>query len=144
VVESLDEARADGVKVSLDQGPGLLVEAPRSRFSLNRKLAVFEGGVKAERGSLRLHCDQLEVRYDEQSQVTTATATGSVTLHHGVWTAYANVAALDLRTETVSLSGEARVSDGSNQLGGERIRINLASEELECDDCQMILQDPAR
>jgi lipopolysaccharide transport protein LptA len=132
---------ATGVEVRSAQGPGISVEAPSSRFLLEERLAVFEGGVKATRGNLQISCERLEVRTDENATVVTATATGSVVLQSGTWRASGEVAALDLRNETVSLSGQAQLARGGNRMEGDRIHMDFQGKEVDCQSCRILVQE---
>jgi len=141
VVVAQDGVHATGVEVKSAQGPGISVEAPSSRIRLEERLAVFEGGVQATRGDLKISCERLEVRTDEFSAVITATATGSVVLQSGEWRASGEVAALDLRSETVSLSGQARLAQGGNRMEGERIHMDFQGKEVDCQGCRIVVQE---
>ena len=141
VVVAEEGVLASGVEVQSTQGPGISVEALSSRIRLEERLAVFEGGVKATRGDLQISCDRLEVRTDENSTVITATATGSVILQSGEWRASGEVAALDLRTETVSLSGKAHLAQGGNRMEGDRIHMDFQGKEVDCQGCRVVVQE---
>jgi lipopolysaccharide transport protein LptA len=143
LVVTEDSTVATGVEVRSAQGPGISVEAPLSRFHLEERLAVFEGGVQATRGNLRLSCERLEVRTDENATVVTATATGSVVLQSGEWRATGEVATLDLRSETVSLSGQAQLVKGGNRMEGDRIHMDFQGKEVDCQSCRILVQEPS-
>lgn len=132
---------AAGVEVRSVQGPGITVEAPSSRFRLEERLAVFEGGVQATRGDLQIACERLEVRTDEHSTVITAAATGSVVLESGAWRASGEVASLDLRSETVSLSGKAKLVQGGNRMEGDRIHMDFQGRKVDCQGCRIVVQE---
>ena len=69
----------------------LTIDADRSEWNLADKIVVFEGNVRAERGTVHLQCRALEVSLDADGAIETALADGGVTVQQGQRTAKRNV-----------------------------------------------------
>jgi lipopolysaccharide transport protein LptA len=134
-VVSPEEVSATEVRVASTQDPGFEVEAPRSRWDMNGRVAVFEGGVTARRGDFQMECAQMEIRYREDGELESATATGEIRIRRPPWTASGDTASIDLAEGTIALHGSARITNGQHHMRGERILLAMDEETIDCTDC---------
>ncbi len=117
----------------------LTVQSEHSTWDVTGGVATFEGEVQASRGPLQVSCDALEARYGEQGQLVTALARGGVTVIRQEWRATAEQAEFVVAEGTVTLVGSPRVSNGAHVLQGERIRLYVEREAVDCDKCTLVV-----
>jgi lipopolysaccharide transport protein LptA len=122
--------------------PELVIEAEQSTWSMGEGKAVFSGKVIATRGSLVLRCDQLEVQHTPEGEVLFALALGHVEISREGWTATGGRATLDQEQGSLVLTESPRLEEGGNRLVGERIRVFLESDRVECDHCKLSIGAP--
>ncbi|WP_290748858.1 LptA/OstA family protein [Amaricoccus sp.] len=110
----------------------LPVEITSDALALDQtaRTAVFTGTVKVGQGELRLAADRLEVYYAEgaegqQGGIERMDATGNVTLSNGVEAAEARHARYVVSTGIVDMDGDVLLTQGSNALASERLRLDL-------------------
>jgi lipopolysaccharide transport protein LptA len=130
------------VEVSVSSAIPLSVSAEHSVWEMSSLTASFSGSVVATRGQFSIECDELLVEYSSESEVTRATATGGVSLSRGEWSGSAETANLDLVEGVVTLSGNSSIDGSGNRLQGTSIRVFMANERVECDDCTMVVLTP--
>ncbi len=107
------------------------VKSDRLKVEYNLRRARFEGNVRAAWGSLVLKCDEMEVSYDDQGEVTSLKAVGRVTVTRDKAKAAANSARLDARQNLLILEGNPSLIRGPHRLEGTRITIHLTSGRLD-------------
>jgi lipopolysaccharide export system protein LptA len=106
-------------------------------------VATFSGNVKVVQGDTTLRCNSLVVHYDAQNrdggvkaatpgpggsqQISRLEARGSVVVTQKDQTATGDLGLFDMRTNTVTLSGNVVVSQGKNVMRGERLVVDLTS-----------------
>jgi lipopolysaccharide export system protein LptA len=107
------------------------------------KVATFSGDVHLSQGDTTLSCKTLVVFYDDhgrsstlkaaqpgpggQQQIRRLEARGGVTVNQKDQTATGNTGVFDMKTNTVTLSGNVVVTQGQNVLRGERLIVDLTS-----------------
>lgn len=134
-VVSEEEVNATEVRVASTQDPGFEVEAPRSRWDMNGRVAVFEGGITAKRGEFHLECERMEIRYGEEGELENATATGNIRIQRPPWTATGDTATIDLAEGMIALHGSAEITNGQHLMRGDRILLAMDDETIDCTDC---------
>ena len=117
----------------------LRVEAARSTWDVTARVAHFEGDVTASRGPLSLSCQQLEARYDTDGRLVVALAQGEVEVNRAEWRATASKAEFRVGDGAVVLTGAPRVTNGAHTLEGDRIRLYVAREAVDCDGCTLVV-----
>jgi lipopolysaccharide export system protein LptA len=107
------------------------------------KVATFSGDVKVVQGDTTLRCRSLQVYYDQennpnnlktaqpgpqgQQQIRKLEAKGGVVVTQKDQTATGELATFEMRTNTVTLTGNVLVTQGQNVLRGERLVVDLTS-----------------
>jgi lipopolysaccharide export system protein LptA len=90
---------------------------------------TFLGGVTLKKEGMTLTSDHLVVYYDQATKgVREIEAEGSVVVRQEGRVALANKAVYHSKEEKVVLTGEPRIIENENQLGGERITLFMRSE----------------
>jgi len=130
------------VELRVASTPELVIEAENSTWSLSEGKAVFTGKVTATRGSLLLTCDSLEVQHDDGGEVQIALALGNVEIQREGWKATGGRATLDQGEGSLILTESPRLEEGGNWLVGERIRVFLEGERVECERCKLSIGAP--
>jgi lipopolysaccharide transport protein LptA len=96
--------------------------------------AVLTGHVSLVRGSLRVECPRIDVRYDEAPRVTWAKGSGGVTAEIRGVHAEAPEVELDLARHVLELRGGVRLTRGQGWLNAERATIEIASAKVTLKD----------
>jgi len=107
------------------------------------KMATFSGDVHLSQGDTTLSCKTLVVYYEDhsraatlkaaqpgpggQQQISRLEAKGGVTVKQKDQTATGSTGVFDMKTNTVTLSGNVVVTQGQNVLRGERLIVDLTS-----------------
>jgi lipopolysaccharide export system protein LptA len=107
------------------------------------KMATFSGDVHLSQGDTTLSCKTLVVYYEDhsrsatlkaaqpgpggQQQIRRLEAKGGVTVNQKDQTATGSTGVFDMKTNTVTLSGNVVVTQGQNVLRGERLIVDLTS-----------------
>ncbi len=107
------------------------------------KVATFSGDVRVVQGDTTLRCKSLLVFYDQdnnpnnlksaqpgpagQQQIRKLEAKGGVVVTQKDQTATGELATFEMRTNTVTLTGNVLVTQGQNVLRGERLVVDLTS-----------------
>ncbi len=126
-----------GGSLPAEARPPLTIEAPDSSWDLRGRTVRFTGGVRAQRAQVVLTCDELQVQYASGERVQSALATGRVEVVHGTRTATSDSALLTTADGSIVLTGDPRISDGPNQLSGQRITLYLDDERVRCEGCRL-------
>jgi lipopolysaccharide export system protein LptA len=96
--------------------------------------AVLTGHVSLVRGSLRVECPRIDVRYDEAPHVTWAKGSGGVTADIRGVHAEAPEVELDLARHVLELRGGVRLTRGQGWLNAERATIEIATAKVTLKD----------
>jgi lipopolysaccharide export system protein LptA len=119
VTASLDREKREPIVVTSDR-----MEADELGTTV-----TFIGGVTLKKEGMTLTTDHLVVFYDEATRsVREIEAQGSVVVKQEGRVALADKAVYHSREEKVVLTGEPRIIENENQLGGERITLFMRSE----------------
>jgi lipopolysaccharide transport protein LptA len=102
----------------------------------NKRLARFEGNVRAAYGDLSVHCDLMELTYNGKGEVVTLKAEGKVTVARGGARAKAKSARLDAKLGVLVLSGDPVLVQGENRLEGVRITIHLKGNRIDVSEAR--------
>ncbi|MFK7943109.1 MAG: lipopolysaccharide transport periplasmic protein LptA [Paracoccaceae bacterium] len=97
-------------------------------------LAIFEGGVVAGQGTLRLTAERVEVTFDPDNQtddnsgaIKKMIARGNVFISNGSETAKGERAEYDVDGGKINMTGKVILTQGSNVISGQTLTINLNS-----------------
>ncbi len=96
--------------------------------------AVLTGHVTLVRGSLRVDCPRVDVRYDEAPRVTWAKGSGGVTADIRGVHAEAPEVELDLARHVLELRGGVRLTRGQGWLNADKATIEIASAKVTLKD----------
>jgi lipopolysaccharide export system protein LptA len=90
---------------------------------------TFTGNVTLKKDGMTLTSDSMVVSYDAQSRgIREINAFGNVVIHKDSRVAYSNKAAYYSRDEKIVLTGDPRIVENENQLGGETITLFMRDE----------------
>jgi lipopolysaccharide transport protein LptA len=103
---------------------------------------TFSEGVVATWGNLVLRCDSLGVTHDASGAVRLASATGNVEIERDNWKATGGRAVLDQQQSSLVLTESPSLEEGGSRLVGDRIRVFLQTERVECEKCTLSLTRP--
>lgn len=91
---------------------------------------LFSGNVLAIQGDMRLTADSVRLQLVEQSgrqRIDRLDATGSVTMVTATEAAQSRTATYSLSSETLDMSGDVVLTQGTNTLSGQRLTVDLRS-----------------
>jgi lipopolysaccharide export system protein LptA len=135
---------------SQNRGQPVHIEAATLEVRDKEKVATFSGNVHVQQGDTTMHCKSLVVFYEQEggqggkSKATTTMTTdapsiggqqkikrlearGSVVVTQKGETAKGELGVFDMKTNTVTLTGDVVMTQGRNVLRGERLVVNLVS-----------------
>lgn len=135
-------AIATDVSLRVAGTPELVIQAEKSTWAMRQGKAVFTGNVVATRGTLVLRCDALEVEHAEAGDIRIAVALGNVEIQRENWRATGGRATLDQEKGSLVLTESPQLEEGGNRLVGERIRVFLENEQVECERCTLSIGKP--
>lgn len=125
-------AHAEDVKATAAAAVPLVIEAARSDWDLRGQTATFRENVKVTRGPVTLTADALDVRYKDANHVDVVSASGHVVVTRGERVARAERAVLTAGDGRIVLTGSPTLTEGVNELVGERIEVYLDEEKATC------------
>ena len=122
------------------------IEAATLEVRDKQKVATFSGDVHVTQGDTNLRCQSLVVYYEQdskngkdknlpaadsgpagQQRIKRLEARGDVVVTQKKETATGNIGIFDMKTNTVTLSGNVVMTQGKNILRGERLVVNLTT-----------------
>ncbi len=112
------------------------IQSDKLKIDHALKRALFEGNVTAHWRELVLECDEMNVSYDEQGNITSLRAAGNVVVRRGEARATAKTARLDARQGLLVLNGNPVLVQGPHRLEGSRILVHLKSGRIEAIDAK--------
>lgn len=130
------------VKATASGAPALEISGDKSSWDLDKGTAQFEGQVVVTRGPFTLHTDLLDVFWVDD-RVDRAVATGRVVVSKDDRIANADRGVLDGETGKFTLTGNATLAEGGNQMRGDTIVLWLDDGRLECTRCTLALDEAA-
>jgi lipopolysaccharide export system protein LptA len=103
------------------------VSSEALEFDYRTRVLTYKGSVEVTQGDVKLQSETLRVVLDDhaETRVKEVVADGSVRLSKGLRWATGGHAVFDQAKQTVVLSNEAVVHDGSNEVSGDRIVVYL-------------------
>jgi lipopolysaccharide export system protein LptA len=137
-----------------NRGQPVQIEAARLEVRDKDKVATFTGNVKVVQGDTTMHCKVLVVYYEQKkdeaqgapgaqagpqtmkaatpgpggsSQISRLEAKGSVVVTQKDQTATGDNGLFDMKSNTVTMTGNVLVSQGPNVLRGERLVVDLTT-----------------
>jgi lipopolysaccharide export system protein LptA len=107
----------------------IVVTSDRMEADELGKTVTFIGDVTLKKENMTLTSDELVVYYDDVDKaVREIEAQGNVVVRQEGRVALANKAVYHSKEEKIVLTGEPRIIENENQLGGERITMFMRSE----------------
>ena len=134
-----------------NRGQPVKIEAARLEVRDKDKVATFSGNVKVVQGDTTMHCKVLVVFYEKKdeggpagsqpgapmpaaapgpagsSQINRLEAKGNVVVTQKDQTATGDTGLFDMKSNTVTMTGNVLVSQGQNVLRGERLVVDLTT-----------------
>jgi lipopolysaccharide export system protein LptA len=136
-----------------NRGQPVKIEAARLEVRDKDKVATFTGNVKVVQGDTTMHCKVLVVFYEKKdeaqggpsgsqpgapmpaaapgpagsSQINRLEAKGNVVVTQKDQTATGDTGLFDMKSNTVTMTGNVLVSQGQNVLRGERLVVDLTT-----------------
>jgi len=121
------------------------IRADRLDLDASTRTAKLSGGVVLVRGDLTVNCKELELRYDESSQVTWARGVGGVVATLRDIRAEAKEVSFDLGRNRLELEGGVRVTQGRGaRLQATRATIDIAASKVSFHEVRGALPIPPR
>jgi lipopolysaccharide export system protein LptA len=96
--------------------------------------AVLTGHVSLVKGTLKVECPRIDVKYDEVPRVTWAKGSGGVTADIRGVHAEAPEVELDLARHALELRGGVRLSRGQGWLNADKATIEIDSAKVTLKD----------
>ena len=115
-------------------GEALDLTADKLEVDVPAGTAVLTGHVTLVRGSLRVDCPRIDVRYDEAPRVTWAKGSGGVTADIRGVHAEAPEVELDLARHVLELRGGVRLTRGQGWLNADKATIEISSAKVTLKD----------
>lgn len=111
------------------RGP-VRIKADQLEFDYRGRVLVYRGAVTVTQADLKLTSDSLRVRFDPDAPdpVREVVAEGAVRISKGQREATGGRAVFDQEKRTVTLSDDATLRDGPNEVAGERVVVYLDEE----------------
>jgi lipopolysaccharide export system protein LptA len=122
-------ARLDGLlggfSLGGERGP-VRIEADTMEFDYKTMVLTYRGKVSVSQADMTLHSDALTVTLEREGQrPKEVVAEGGVLMTKGTRKASGGRAVFDDAKRTVTLSDQARLQDGPNEVAGERVVVYL-------------------
>jgi lipopolysaccharide export system protein LptA len=119
---------------STNRNEPVAIEADNLELRDKDKIATFTGNVQVTQGDTQLKARQLVVHYEgtgadaqpgAQGQIRRLEARGNVAVRQKDQVATGDAATFDMRSNTVTISGNVTLTQGRNVLKGERVVVDL-------------------
>lgn len=116
----------DGFALSGDRGP-VRIDADAMEFDYKTRVLTYRGSVMVTQADLKLRSDTLRVMLDMEhpDKPRQVVAEGNVQIDQRERRATGGKAVFDNAARTVTLSEQARLQDGPNEVAGERVVVFL-------------------
>jgi lipopolysaccharide export system protein LptA len=115
-------------------GDPIELTADQLEVDVSAGTAVLTGHVSLVRGSLKVECPRIDVRYDEVPRITWAKGSGGVTADIRGVHAEAPEVELDLGRHILELRGGVRLRRGPGWLNADKATIEIASAKVTLKD----------
>jgi lipopolysaccharide export system protein LptA len=118
-----------GFSLSSQRGP-VTIRANKLEFDYRSRILTYRGTVSVTQDDLTMHSDLLRVTLDPEARqpVQKIEAEGAVRIAKGEREATGGRAVFDQKKRTVTLSDNAKLRDGPNEVAGERVVVYLDEE----------------
>lgn len=121
-----------------DRDQPLQVAADSASFNEKTGIATYRGAVVIRQGTLEVRADELVITVDKAGNVTTTAAQGKPARYQqqtdpkkGLVTAEASRIDYDLKNETITLSGQARLKQDGASFQGANIVYAIARQQVD-------------
>ncbi len=124
--EARPDSLLDALSFSSKRDP-ISVSAEGLEFDYQTRVLTYKGSVEVTQGDIKLQSETLRVVLDDhaENRVKEVVADGNVRMSKGPRWATGGHAEFDQAKQTVVLSNDAVVHDGSNEVSGDRIIVYL-------------------
>jgi len=138
-------AAPDAAKPVLPKREPIAVTSDRMEADKLGDKVTFLGDVTLKKESMTLYSDSLIVFYDPRSKgVREMEALGNVVVRREGRVALGNRAIYDSREEKIVLTGDARIIENDNEIGGEKIALFMQDDRSIVDAGKVLFyQDKA-
>lgn len=123
--------------------PHVLIAADRLEVFKKESRAIYLGHAKAERGTLTLTCDRLEVFFGPTHEVERIMARGSVAAVDGDRRAWGEEAEFVNQTGVLTVRGKPRAQQGEREVEGEVIAFTSGIDRLEVTQARTRVKAPS-
>lgn len=121
-----------------DRDQPLQVAADNAHFDEKSGIATYKGAVVIRQGTLELRADELVISVDKQGNVTSTVARGKPARYQqqtdpkkGLVMAEASRIDYDLKNETITLTGDARLRQDAASFQGATITYAIARQQVD-------------
>lgn len=115
----------------------ITIIADSLEFDYRARVLAYKGNVVVTQADLKLEADTLRVALDDASsadaQIKEVAAAGNVRMNQGTRRATAGRAVFDQSKRIITLSEDAVLHDGDNQVSGDRVVVYLDEERSVVD-----------
>jgi len=104
-----------------------------------QRISVFSGNVTVRRGDTILKATTIKLFSDSAAKATSSSAftrmeaSGTVYVNSGDQTVTGNNAVVDMKAQTITMTGDVVLSQGTSVLTGDRLVVNLATGRAKLD-----------
>src|SRR5690606_3757964 len=131
--------------LSEDEAPAIDIRAEKLDLDAAARTARLSGNVVLVRGELTVTCQDIELRYDDDGQVTWAKGTGGVVARMKDIRAEAKEVSLDLGRNLLELGGGVRVTQGRGaRLEASRATLDIAASKMSFHEVRGALPLPQK
>ncbi len=131
-------AAGSAAALPTDRDQPLQVSADSARFDEKTGIAVYRGSVLMRQGSLEMRADEFTISVDKKGNVQSTSARGRPARYQQTTDpakspviAEAERIDYDLKTEVVTLTGQARLRQDGASFQGASIRYDMAKQQVD-------------
>lgn len=127
-----------------DRADLTVVTANRLVFDYNKQYALFEGNVVVTDPNMQLKAETLIIKFDDNSDVQSIVAKGSVTIEQNEMRAESGIAAYDVASGKIVLEEKPLVRRGKDVLTGDVITFWRDENKMVCEPRARLIIFPDR
>ncbi|MGV3620098.1 MAG: LptA/OstA family protein [Archangium sp.] len=118
------------------------VQADKLQVFKKESRALYSGHAKAVRDSMTLTCNELEVFFDDQSEIDHLIARGNVEVVDGDRQAWGENATYDNKNGVLTVTGNPRGRQGPREVDGEVVTFTTGTEYLVVTKAKTRVKEP--
>lgn len=118
------------------------IKSQRQTIDIKTNIVAYVGDVVVTQGTMQINADKLQIQNATQNNQQIITATGSPvkfkqTLEDGkIIAAEAQQASYNMNTKNLTLTKNAKITQGENQITSEQVHYNLINKTIEASGNQ--------